>query len=636
MRHASLQAIETLENRYLLAQTVFLSFTGFQSLLVEAQDEADVDMNRRLTAGEVNTVKAGIRSNLEEIFSGYDITFRTTPDPNAATVTFGLAGTQYLGTFLGQDGDNIGVDVSNLIPNDSMSVHTNLFDNYVDKNGLESANAETRTSAIEKLIDALASTAAHEIGHSFGLTHADGQGDPNLGSSATPPNYIMRSGSPVGRVGFSPLSHGKLSTAPGTEGAGDNDNRANAQTIPSGFAAVNGSVSAADMVDFYKFSAHAGQRLVLQGVSNRNNNLPIAERLGSFIISVENANGQVLPRATHTSDLPYLIGINVPADGNYLVRVDGGGQSGKYTLYVLGHGAFVDNDRTLHVVGAPGNFNDRISLALNGQNIDVAVNGANRLFPVASVSDIDIKSFGGNDDISMFQTLTIPSKIDAGAGNDTVKGGGGNDEILGGNGNDQLDGGGGNDTIRGGVGCDVLIGGMGDDLLDGGANDDIIWGRGKNQNPDANDVIMGGTGRDLRNGRFDGDARQPCPSNRPEISLIGPGGLDVIDGITNVSMGSGALGTTLSASLTVQNIGDDPLAIDPESLSINGDFTLASATPLPTILESGESSPITIELVASNVGLHSGSVSFQNNDMDEDPFDFSISGTLALPKIGGQ
>lgn len=75
--------------------------------------------------------------------------------------------------------------------------------------------------------------------------------------------------------------------------------------------------------------------------------------------------------------------------------------------------------------------------------------------------------------------------INAGNGDDIVRGLGGNDIISGGRGNDTLYGGAGSDTLDGGTGNDKLYGGEGDDTLTGG---------------NGNDLLVGGAGADALNG----------------------------------------------------------------------------------------------------------------------------------------
>jgi hypothetical protein len=87
--------------------------------------------------------------------------------------------------------------------------------------------------------------------------------------------------------------------------------------------------------------------------------------------------------------------------------------------------------------------------------------------------------------------ITLPMKVDAGAGNDVVSTGDGDDVIVGGDGNDSITGGAGDDQIDGGAGNDKLV---------GGADADMILGE------DGKDKLVGGTGDDNLDGGVGHDA----------------------------------------------------------------------------------------------------------------------------------
>lgn len=88
--------------------------------------------------------------------------------------------------------------------------------------------------------------------------------------------------------------------------------------------------------------------------------------------------------------------------------------------------------------------------------------------------------------------------IDAGGGNDFVRGGAGYDVISGGDGRDKIWGNSGDDEIDGGAGRDWISGGRGDDRINGGDGKDFIRGGS------GDDLIAGGEGRDwLAGGRGD-------------------------------------------------------------------------------------------------------------------------------------
>lgn len=92
-----------------------------------------------------------------------------------------------------------------------------------------------------------------------------------------------------------------------------------------------------------------------------------------------------------------------------------------------------------------------------------------------------------------------PVVLQAGGGDDLLRGSGADDTLWGGAGNDTLIGAGGNNLLRvdsgnnllrGGEGNDILLGGSGDDTLEGGWGDDLLVAGG------GNNLLMGGAGND--------------------------------------------------------------------------------------------------------------------------------------------
>ncbi|MEM6780583.1 MAG: calcium-binding protein [Pseudomonadota bacterium] len=142
--------------------------------------------------------------------------------------------------------------------------------------------------------------------------------------------------------------------------------------------------------------------------------------------------------------------------------------------------------------------------------------------------------------------------IDAGAGDDRVRGLDADDAIIGGSGVDRIFGEGGNDIIIGEAGNDMLFGNDGDDLLYGGADDDrLIGGNG-------DDLLNGGAGNDGLIGGNDNDILLGEGGND---FLIGGNGEDTIygdDGTDNISGGDDA--DTIFGGADADNIdggGDD-------------------------------------------------------------------------------
>ena len=115
-----------------------------------------------------------------------------------------------------------------------------------------------------------------------------------------------------------------------------------------------------------------------------------------------------------------------------------------------------------------------------------------------------IHVFGGAGDDSIVIDVPgnsrIVTRLEGGAGADTISGGAGADAILGGPGRDALNGGTGDDEIRGNGGVDSLVGSGGDDALFGGAGRDALRGGAGTNTLDggqAVDAIYGTPGVDV-------------------------------------------------------------------------------------------------------------------------------------------
>ena len=120
---------------------------------------------------------------------------------------------------------------------------------------------------------------------------------------------------------------------------------------------------------------------------------------------------------------------------------------------------------TLVVTGTPAR--DRIALRLsrahpNRLQVDIGDNGSADLsFRLATFARIDVEAGGGNDRIRLDTrngafTITKPTRVHGGKGDDTLIGGNGNETFFGGDGNDVVDGNGGADRAILGSGTDTF------------------------------------------------------------------------------------------------------------------------------------------------------------------------------------
>jgi CSLREA domain-containing protein len=215
---------------------------------------------------------------------------------------------------------------------------------------------------------------------------------------------------------------------------------------------------------------------------------------------------------------------------------------------------------------------DTIAANLVDSKIQVHLNNEAVEYEPEDVASISIQGAAGNDLIQAV-LVTQPIFIDAGAGDDTVKGGVGNDRIIGGEGDDNLRGtkgddviigGDGNDSLRGQVGDDTLIGGDGNDTLQGAEDDDSLRGDAGNdllEGGSENDKLSGGGGNDTLLGEAGNDR------------LNGGGGPDRMLGGAGDDVAGGGSG----ADSIVGGNGDDSLngGNGPDTLTGgNGDDTL--------------------------------------------------------------
>jgi Ca2+-binding RTX toxin-like protein len=147
--------------------------------------------------------------------------------------------------------------------------------------------------------------------------------------------------------------------------------------------------------------------------------------------------------------------------------------------------------------------------------------------PLAGLTALNIDVKAGHDYVSIARNVTLPTGIDAGAGDDHVAAGGGSDKISAGAGSDSVSGGDGDDTVNAGEGNDRVSGGAGDDTLNGEAGNDSLSGDAGNDTVsggDGNDHIIGGTGMDVLKGDNGNDY----------IIAFEPGGaVDQVDGGDN-------------------------------------------------------------------------------------------------------
>ena len=117
----------------------------------------------------------------------------------------------------------------------------------------------------------------------------------------------------------------------------------------------------------------------------------------------------------------------------------------------------------------------------------------------------------------------------------------------------------------------------------------------------------------------------------PEITVLG-NGVSIADsnstpsGTDNTDFGSATLGGSMPVqrTFTVRNDGGSTLTTS--GLTLPTGFSLAEG--LSTSIAPGSSDTFTVQLDTTSTGTKSGQISFTNNDGNENPFNFSITGTV--------
>ena len=120
----------------------------------------------------------------------------------------------------------------------------------------------------------------------------------------------------------------------------------------------------------------------------------------------------------------------------------------------------------------------------------------------------------------------------------------------------------------------------------------------------------------------------------PEIAVEQPTGTDLTNGSAMVSFGSGLVGgSSEPKAFTVRNTGTAPLTGLAVSLVGTGasDFSVNTSS-LGTSIAPGASSSFTIVFSPSVAGTRLATIHLSNNDNDDNPFVFEVSGTGATPE----
>ncbi|MCB1209161.1 MAG: choice-of-anchor D domain-containing protein, partial [Verrucomicrobiales bacterium] len=115
----------------------------------------------------------------------------------------------------------------------------------------------------------------------------------------------------------------------------------------------------------------------------------------------------------------------------------------------------------------------------------------------------------------------------------------------------------------------------------------------------------------------------------PEIAVT-ESAANVADG-GSLGFGTTTVGTPVTKTFTVTNSGTAVLNLS--ALSVPSGFTIAQNFASATVASGGGTTTFQITMSAGAAATPSGTLSFTNNDSDENPYNFTISGTVnaALP-----
>ncbi len=122
-------------------------------------------------------------------------------------------------------------------------------------------------------------------------------------------------------------------------------------------------------------------------------------------------------------------------------------------------------------------------------------------------------------------------------------------------------------------------------------------------------------------------------SGAPAIILTGSkiqvvlGSTVITSGTGSVNFGTTPVGTPVVRTFTIRNTGTAALTVGTLA-ALPAGFDLVGTFPTGTIAP-GSSTTFQLRLTAATAGNFSGTVSFDNNDSDENPFTFAVSGTVS-------
>jgi uncharacterized delta-60 repeat protein len=224
--------------------------------------------------------------------------------------------------------------------------------------------------------------------------------------------------------------------------------------------------------------------LVIQGTSS-------ADQIGVAVSTVTSGN-EAVHYSSAVENLTLNGGdgddaINVSATSAASLTIDGQGGTDNVNVDLANITipiTYAEPDSAATFWGTPAS--DKILFRPRGNDgdIDVFLNGVSH-GRIPRTSRIIAHGGGGDDDISVSNSIDTPFWLYGDEGNDRLSGGAGHDVLFGGAGDDLLVGGSGRDFLIGGAGADRIVGNADDDILVAG-----LWSSQNQDDEIAIDRIM--------------------------------------------------------------------------------------------------------------------------------------------------
>lgn len=284
------------------------------------------------------------------------------------------------------------------------------------------------------------------------------------------------------------------------------------------------------------------------------------------------ANGSVVDNGDGTVTYTPDPGYSGPDSFTYTV-LDGNGGSDTGTVDVTvtpDPGPPVGPDGI--VSGTPGD--DVIDLPYTGDPDGDRIDNDDAILPGEGPQDDVVEAGDGDDTV---RGREGDDDIDGGAGDDDLRGDDGDDSLDGGDGDDTLRGDGGENTLTGGDGDDSLIGGPGDDTLEGGLGNDTALGGGGDDLIDTSAPLTPGADFPLPDDGFNDPIDVPVdpnPDNDRDLVAGGAGNDTITTGDDADTITGGAGDDVIDGGLDDDDIaagdGDDEVTAGEGSDTVLG------------------------------------------------------------------